>query len=85
MNKLRYNEKEVGPIFDGLFRNVLFRVIPFGQSSDTTGNGDMVEVQNRHGKDIQFLKDFIIKQMEYWKKKKGSMGHRERIFLKVYD
>ena len=23
--------------------------------------------------------------MDYWKKKKGSMGHRERIFLKVYD
>ena len=61
MSRLRYNEKRVGPIFDELFRNVLFKVVPFGHSSDTSANGEMSECQNRHGKDIQFLNDFICK------------------------
>ena len=40
--------------------------------------------QNRHVKDVQFMNDFICKQMEFFKADLPS-GYSERLFLKVFN
>jgi len=73
-NDLRFNERDVGPIFNKLFRTIRFKII----LSHTNGK------QNRHSQEMQFMNDFICKQMEYFKADLPS-GYSERLFLKVYN
>ncbi len=76
LNKRRFNEKRVGPIFDEIFKDIRFKII--FQSSQSTGE------TIRHSTDPQFLNDFICKQMEYFKTNLPS-GYSERLFLKVLN
>jgi len=58
-NQLRFNEKMVGPIFDGLFRNIKMKVVSFNQNDNHQDNWS--DNGNRHQKDMQYLNDFICK------------------------
>ena len=51
IQKRRFNEKYVGPIFDELFRTIRFKII----FQNTQGQ------EERHSKEIQFMNDFICK------------------------
>ena len=72
-HKRRFNEREVGPVFDELFRTIKFKIV----YQDSPG------MNKRHSSEIQFMNDFICKQMEYFQTAKLPQGHTERLFLKV--
>ena len=74
MHKKRFNERDVGPIFNQLFRTIRFKIV--------FSNAD--EKNNRHSKEVQFLNDFICKQMDYFKTNLPT-GYSERLFLKVLN
>lgn len=67
----RYNEKDVGPVFNKLFRYIRFKVY-FHKKTD------------RHSKEVQFLNDFIVKQLDFYKEFVEA-GHSERLFLKILN
>lgn len=72
---IRFNEKQIGPIFDGLFRDIKFKI--------TFLSNDGKEVSSK--KEIHFLNDFICKTIHRYSSESIEQGHTEKMFLKLMN
>ena len=61
-NKIRFNEKKVEPMFDNLFRTVQFKIVY--SEKNKLGQNNLKNIY----KEVQFMNDFICKQLEYFQK-----------------